>query len=138
RVVGAAVLLVLGREASPGGRVLRILRGLLHEPGDRAAAARRSADSLEEVLELVADAGRARADAEEDEAEGEEDREEREHPLRMPAQPVEEELVLPLRVAGRLLRLRGSGGRRRCYASIRRRAAHAVLRTSSHAVSPWR
>jgi hypothetical protein len=80
---------------------------------------------------------RAGADAEEDEAGGEDEREEDEHPLGVHAQPREEELVLPALVLDALgLRL-ALGGRLR-YASIRLRAALAMLRTSCHALSPCR
>ena len=73
------------------------------------------------------------ADAEEHEAEPEHDGEEHERPLRVVAQALEEQLLLPLGralLAGpplRTARLRAS--------SIRARAALAMLRTSRHSVS---
>ena len=61
----------------------------------------------------------------------EDDGQQEEDALRVHAQPAEEELVLPARVARvALLRRR----RRRGYASIRLRAALAVLRTSCHSL----
>ena len=63
--------------------------------------------------------------------EGEDDGERDKGPLRVVAKPLEEELLLPLR---RLLLVRR--GYRGCGASILRRAALAVLRTSRHWFSP--
>src|SRR4051794_38968941 len=117
---GEVVLLLLGcGEVEPRLRVVRMLLRLALERAHRRAAA---AGALEEVAERVADPGRARADAEEDEAEREDDREEDEDPLGVPAQPREEELVLPAVLLLRLLRL-DVGARR--YGSIRCRAALA-------------
>src|SRR5262245_18735474 len=132
RIVQLVVRLELDREVVPQLRLLRMRLGLAAQGGGRRAARR---GALEEVLEDVADAGRARADAEEDEPGREDEGEEHEHPLRVDAQPREEELVFPALVLD-ALRLRLALGRRLGYASMRLRAALAMLRTSCHALSP--
>src|SRR5439155_11845823 len=72
------------------GREL-LLVGL--DPRIRAAGA--AAEDAVEAVADSADARRARADAEGNEADGEDEREQHEHPLRVPAQAREEELVFP-------------------------------------------
>src|SRR5206468_2676683 len=105
-----------------------MLLGLLLELRDRRAAG--ALAEVERVLQRVGDAVRAGADAEEHEAEAEDEREQHERPLGVHAQPLEEQLLLPLR---RLLLPRG-GYRRGALGlrSIRPRAALAMLRTSRH------
>src|SRR5262249_37424647 len=127
--VGLLVRLELRREGPPGCRVLRVLLRLLLQRGERAAAARAG----EQALHRIGDPGRAGPDADDDEAPREHEGEEDEHPLRVAAQAAGEELILPALVLDPL-RL----GRRLGYASIRRRAALAMLRTSGHASSPCR
>src|SRR3954471_3143637 len=123
----ALLLLVGGREVAPRRRILGILVDLLLEAADRGAAATRAA--AERALEDVAEPVRAGTDTEEHEAEDERDREEDVGPLRVVAEPREEQLLLPL---GRLRLLVGRSYR--CGPSILRRTALAVLRTSRHCV----
>ena len=134
RVGGLVLLLEGGRERAPVGRVARIgVRLLLKVRDVRAARAARA----EEVLQRIADTRSAGADAEQRERGRECDCQPDVDPLGVVSQAREEQLVLPL---GRLLAARRL--RRRCYrccgASIRPRAALAVLRTSCHSLSPVR
>src|SRR6185437_14244975 len=131
RVVRALLRLVGGREVAPRLGVERVLLRLALEARDRRAAARLA--EVERVLERVGDPVRAGADAEEHEAETEDEREEHERPLRVDAQTLEEQLLLPL---GRALLPGRRYGRGGCgLPSIRARAALAMLRTSRHCLS---
>ena len=93
---------------------------------------------LNQLFENVADPGRARADAEEHERGDQGDGEEVPEEPAVVAQPREEELVLPFLVLDPLGLRRRRGVARPGYASIRCRAALAVLRTSGHSVTPRR
>jgi len=129
RVVRPLLRLVGGREVAPRLGIERVLLRLLLEARDRRAAGR----PAERVLERVGDPVRAGADAEEDEAKPEHEGQEHERPLRMDAQALEEQLLLPL---GRAPLPGCRYGRSGCgLLSIRARAALAMLRTSRHCVS---
>src|SRR5262249_23320904 len=131
RLVELLVLLELVGIGEPRGRRFRVLDGRLLQRRLRLAAGARPG---EEVLEHLADARRPGTDPEEHEAEDEHAGEQDEDHLAVLPQPAEEQLLLVARPLGLL----GPRGRVRRYGSIRLRAALAVLRTSCHAVSPWR